>query len=107
MLSRGYQDCYYISESIPSATLSGSPLKRVFGRQMIFFKCAKKNEMTNCALGQMKRWVEQFYGTAENNTAYGLPEDEYEAAGLALMVLDNAASEEESLSLTSSGDILR
>ena len=51
--------------------------------------------MTNCALGQMKRWVEQFYGTAENNTAYGLPEDEYEAAGLALMVLDNAASEEE------------
>merc|ERR1711894_127782 len=57
-----------------------SPLKRVFGRQMIFFKCAKKNEMTNCALGQMKRWVEQFYGTAENNTAYGLPEDEYEAA---------------------------
>ena len=43
----------------------------------------------------MKRWVEQFYGTAENNTAYGLPEDEYEAAGLALMVLDNAASEEE------------
>ena len=40
-LSRGYQDCYDISESIPSAALSGSPLKRVFGRQMIFFKCAK------------------------------------------------------------------
>jgi len=94
-LSRGYQDCYDISESIPSAALSGSPLKRVFGRQMIFFKCAKKNEMTNCALGQMKRWLEQIYGVSENNTAYGLPEDDYEAAGLGLMVLDNAASEEE------------
>ena len=43
----------------------------------------------------MKRWLEQFYGTSENNTAYGLPEDDYEAAGLGLMVLDNAASEEE------------
>merc|ERR1712066_401783 len=88
-LARGYQDCYDISESIPSAALTGSPLK------MIFFKCAKKNEMTNCALGQMKRWVEQWYRSSENNTAYGLPEDEYEAAGLGLMVLDNAASEEE------------
>merc|ERR1711988_2029539 len=86
---------YDISESIPSAALSGSPLKRVFGRQMIFFKCAKKNEMTNCALGQMKRWLEQIYGVSDNNTAYGLPEDDYEAAGLGLMVLDNAASEEE------------
>ena len=51
--------------------------------------------MTNCALGQMKRWLEQFYGVSENNTAYGLPEDDYEAAGLGLMVLDNASSEEE------------
>ena len=51
--------------------------------------------MTNCALGQMKRWVEQWYGAPENNTAYGLPADEDEAAGRGLMVLDNAASEEE------------
>merc|ERR1711878_227024 len=84
-----------LSECIPSAALSGSPLKRVFGRQMVFSKCAKKNEMTNCALGQMKRWLEQIYGVSDNNTAYGLPEDDYEAAGLGLMVLDNAASEEE------------
>merc|ERR1712073_152199 len=94
-LSRGYQDCYDISESIPSQALMGNPLKRMFGRQMMFFKCAKKNEVTNCALGQMKRWVEQFYGTANNLTEYGLPEDAYEAAGLGLMVLNNAASEEE------------
>merc|ERR1712038_223712 len=43
-LSRGYQDCCDISESIPSQALMGNPLKRMFGRQMMFFKCAKKNE---------------------------------------------------------------
>lgn len=40
-LRTGYQDCYDISESIPSAALMGNPLTKVFGRQMIFFKCAK------------------------------------------------------------------
>merc|ERR1719189_737878 len=45
-LSRGYQDCYDISESIPSQALMVNPLKRMFGRQMMFFKCAKKNEVT-------------------------------------------------------------
>ena len=40
-LTTGYQDCYDISESIPSAALMGNPLTKVFGRQMIFFKCAK------------------------------------------------------------------
>ena len=49
----------------------------------------------NCAMGQMKKWVDQWYGTQENRTEYGLPEDEYEAAALGLMVLHNAASDEE------------
>jgi len=95
-LASGYQDCYDISEAIPSAALDDNPLTRTFGRQMIFFKCAQKNERMNCALGAMKKWVETFYGTADQNmTQYGLPEDEYEAAGLALMVMDHAASDEE------------
>jgi len=94
-LVSGYQDCYDISESIPSAALRGNPITRVFGRQMIFFKCAKKTEMMNCAMGQMKKWVEQWYGSQKNMTEYGLPEDEYEAAALGLMVLHNAASDEE------------
>merc|ERR1719328_620992 len=63
---------------------------------MIFFKCAKKNEHMNCALGQMKKWVEEWYGSDDNTaTEYGLPEDRYEAAALSLLVLDNAASDEE------------
>merc|ERR1712027_252884 len=55
-LSSGYQDCYDISESIPSAALRGNPLTRVFGRQMIFFKCAKKNEMMNMRLQLWISW---------------------------------------------------
>jgi len=96
-LATGYQDCYDIAESIPSQALAKSPLSRVFGRQMIFFKCAKKNEKLNCAMGQLKKWVEEWYGSGENitNTEYGLPEDEYEASALSAMVLHNAASEEE------------
>merc|ERR1712064_268087 len=77
--------------------LAKSPLSRVFGRQMIFFKCAKKNEKLNCAMGQLKKWVEEWYGSGENitNTEYGLPEDDYEASAFSAMVLHNAASEEE------------
>ena len=51
----------------------------------------------NCALGQMKKWVEEWYGSKDNANAteYGFPEDSYGAAALSLMVLENAASEEE------------
>merc|ERR1712243_465211 len=72
-LATGYQDCHGIAESIPSQALAKSPLSRVFGRQMIFFKCAKKNEKLNCAMGQLKKWVEEWYGSGENitNTEYG------------------------------------
>ena len=40
-LVRGYQDCYDISESIPQTALNKHPLKKMFGRQMMFFKCAE------------------------------------------------------------------
>jgi len=94
-LEAGYLDCYEISESIPSAALDDNPLTKMFGRQMIFFKCAAKNEKINCALGAMKKLVETWYGEVTNTTEYGLPEDTYEAAGLTLMVMENSASDEE------------
>merc|ERR1712241_879631 len=94
-LVTGYKDCYDISESIPQATLNKNPMKKMFGRQMIFFKCADKNERMNCALGQMKMWLESHYSDDRDMTEYGLPEDQYEAAGLTLMVKYSAASEEE------------
>jgi len=95
-LVRGYQDCYDISESIPQTALDKNPMKKRFGRQMMFFKCADKNEKMNCALGQMKQWIESYYAPDERDmTEYGLPEDKYEAAGLTLMVKYNGASDEE------------
>jgi len=94
-LDAGYQDCYDISESIPSAALDDNPLTKMFGRQMIFFKCADKNEKMNCALGAMKKVIETYYGEVSNTTEYGLPSDSYEASALTLMVMENAASDEE------------
>merc|ERR1711974_28271 len=95
-LVRGYQDCYDISESIPQTALDKNPMKKRFGRQMMFFKCADKNEKMNCALGQMKHWLESYYAPDERDmTEYGLPEDKYEAAGLTLMAQYNGASDEE------------
>merc|ERR1712203_794182 len=95
-LVTGYKDCYAISESIPQAALNKNPMKKMFGRQMMFFKCADKNERMNCALGQMKQWLDSYYEADERDlTEFGLPEDEYEAAGLTLMVKYNGASDEE------------
>merc|ERR1712001_711954 len=83
-------------EASPQAALDKNPMKKRFGRQMMFFKCADKNEKMNCALGQMKQWIESYYAPDERDmTEYGLPEDKYEAAGLSLMVKYNGASDEE------------
>ena len=39
-LADGYKDCYKISQNWPQTALNKSPLSKVFGRHMIFFKCA-------------------------------------------------------------------
>jgi len=95
-LVTGYKDCYDISESLPQSALNKSPIKKMFGRQMMFFHCADKNEKMNCALGQMKKWLDSYYVPDERDlTEFGLPEDKYETAGLTLMVQYNGASDEE------------
>jgi len=95
-LVKGYQDCYDISQSLPQTSLDRNPMKKRFGRQMMFFHCADKNEKMNCALGQMKMWLDSYYATDDKDlTEFGLPEDQYEAAGLTLMVKYNGASDEE------------
>ena len=39
---KGYQNCYQLSESIPMDLLvKKGPFYQQFGRQMMFFKCAK------------------------------------------------------------------
>merc|ERR1712088_71991 len=76
-LVKGYQDCYDISESLPQTALNRNPMKKMFGRQMMF-------------------WLESYYAPDERDMSeFGFPEDKYEAAGLTLMVQYNGASEEE------------
>jgi len=96
-LADGFQDCYKISQNWPQASLNRSPMKKIFGRHMIFFKCAHKKEMQMCAKAQMLQWLETIYGTDPEYKPedHGLPEDKYDAAAVSIMVLDNSYSPEE------------
>eukprot|EP00092_Neocalanus_flemingeri_P013088 GFUD01014103.1.p1 GENE.GFUD01014103.1~~GFUD01014103.1.p1 ORF type:complete len:301 (-),score=84.85 GFUD01014103.1:87-989(-) len=96
-LAEGYMDCYKISENWPQASLNRNPLTKIFGRHMIFFKCADKNERKMCAKAQMLEWLETIYGSDSEKVPadYGLPEDKYDAAAVSVMVLNNAAGPEE------------
>ena len=40
MMVTGYTDCFSIAQSWPQESLDRHPLSKVFGRHMIFFKCA-------------------------------------------------------------------
>jgi len=96
-LSEGFMDCYRISENWPQAPLNRNPLSKIFGRHMIFFKCADKTERKMCAKAQMLQWLETIYGTDPeyDPVEHGLPEDKYDAAAVSIMVLNNAATPEE------------
>jgi len=96
-LAEGYMDCYKISQNWPQAPLNRNPLTKIFGRNMIFFKCADKNERKMCAKAQMLQWLETIYGSdpSEDPSEYGLPKDKYDAAAVSVMVLNNAATPEE------------
>jgi len=97
-LAEGYMDCHRISENWPQAPLNRNPLTKIFGRHMIFFKCADKNERKMCAKAQMLKWLETVYGTDpehEDPSEYGLPKDKYDAAAISIRILNNAASPEE------------
>jgi len=96
-LSEGFMDCYRISENWPQAPLNRNPLSKIFGRHMIFFKCADKTERKMCAKAQMLQWLETIYGKDPeyDPKEHGLPEDKYDAAAVSIMVLNNAATPEE------------
>merc|ERR1712212_424079 len=96
-LREGYRDCHRISENWPQAPLNRNPLSKIFGRHMIFFKCAHKMEVKNCAKAELLQWLEVVYGKDPeyDPTEYGLPKDKYDAAALSIRVLNNALTPEE------------
>jgi len=96
-MKTGYKDCYEMSQNWPQQALNRNSFSKAFGRNMIFFRCAKKLENKCCLEGIMKDWLEKLYGTDPNEdpTKYGFPEDPYDAAALSMMVLYHSASPEE------------
>merc|ERR1712228_299996 len=100
-IATAYEDCHEMSKSWPASSLNRRPLARMFGRQMIFYKCADRAERRVCTEAQLLENLETFYGsesdqeTAERIAAIGLPEDKYDAAAISVAVLSNAQSEEE------------
>jgi len=100
-IATAYEDCHELAESWPATALNRRPITRMFGRQMIFFKCADRTERRVCTEAQLLENLETFYGsqtdeeTAEQIAAVGLPEDMYDAAAISIAVLHNAQSEEE------------
>jgi len=96
-----YNDCHEMAQSWPATSLNRSPMSRMFGRQMLFFKCADRTERRVCTEAQLLENLETFYGsesdeeTAERIASIGLPENKYDAAAVSIAVLQNAMSEEE------------
>merc|ERR1712223_1877145 len=75
-IATAYEDCHDLAESWPATSLNRRPMTRMFGRQMIFFKCADRTERRVCTEAQ-------------------LPENKYDAAAISIAVIQNAQSEEE------------
>jgi len=100
MMINSYMDCNDIAQSWPQESLDRNPLTKKFGRNMIFFRCAKKSENLNCGKWQILKGLEVWYGKASEEdrqrmTAIGLPANKYDAAVVSMMVLYDAATPEE------------
>merc|ERR1712080_404651 len=100
MMINSYQDCHDIAEAWPQESLDRNVLTKKYGRNMIFFRCAKKSENLNCGKWQILKGLEVWYGQASEEdrqrmTAIGLPANKYDAAVVSMMVLYDAATPEE------------
>jgi len=93
----GYTDCYQVASNWPQQSLDRNPITKVFGRHMIFFKCAMKQEKKMCGMAQMYSWLTTLYGNSDdfNWSQFGLPTDKYDRAALTVMVQTEASSKED------------
>jgi len=95
-LSEANQECHDLSEAWPAAQLSKDPITMFLGRPNIFFKCYNKAERKLCAEAEMLQWLEKIYGQTQPETLQqlGLPQNKYDAAGIAAAVLSLATPKE-------------
>jgi len=97
MLVTGYKDCYDIARSWPQSSLNRNPLMKVFGRHMVFFKCARKEEAKCCGMANANDMLTTLYGSndAFDWTQYGMPQNKYERAAWTMKIMYGTASPEE------------
>jgi len=97
MINTGYTDCYSLAQAWPQETLDRNPITKVFGRHMVFFKCAQKVEAKCCMEAQANDWLTTMYGQdpTVDYAQFGLPRNKYERAALAIKVMTEAATDEE------------
>merc|ERR1712045_880408 len=98
MMVDGYNDCYDIARSFPQSALNKNPIMKVFGRHMVFFKCAKKVEAHNCGMAQANHMIETLYGSNDGGydwSQHGLPNNKYERAAMYMKVQYGTATPEE------------
>ena len=94
-LADGMSDCYDISRAWPQKSLDRHPMTKKHGRHMIFFECAKKCKKMNCVKFQMFQYLEAFYGEHQDEKDYGMPGDKYDQSLMAVKVMADTASPEE------------
>merc|ERR1712038_38865 len=93
-----YNECQDLAQAWPQQSIDRNEMTKMFGRQMVFFKCAKKMENVNCAKNHILKQLEFYYGKVDANTIFsqfGLPRDKYDAAALSLIAMYDTAPEEE------------
>jgi len=97
MMVSGYTDCFSVAQTWPQESLDKNPISKVFGRHMIFFKCAGKVERSCCYEAQLYEHMTLLYGEdpSFNWSQFGLPNNKYELAALTMKVMTETASEEE------------
>merc|ERR1711970_1254820 len=86
-----------ILDSALQVNLDRNPISKVFGRHMIFFRCATKVESKCCYQAQMYEDIKYLYGDPPNFdwSQYGFPNNKYERATLFHKIGYETASEEE------------
>lgn len=94
---KGMSACHAMAQSLPQAVLDQHPITKVFGRNLFYFKCAKKMEKKTCLFKTMYEWLEVWYGpiTPAQLEEFGLPENKGEAAAITFKVLESVKSDAE------------
>merc|ERR1711887_274572 len=97
MMVSGFTNCFSIAQTWPQESLDRNPISKVFGRHMIFFRCATKVESKCCYQAQMNEHLAMMYGEdpSFNWSQFGLPNNKYKLASLTMKVITETASEEE------------